>query len=374
VTLVASNAVAYFADKNVGTNKPVTVMGLTLGGAAAANYALAVPTNLTANITAKALTITSVPAPVITLIRLRNGVVTITWSSAAGGIYRVQYIDSLNGAGWNDLLPDVTATGLTTSQTNVVSGASQRFYRIELFNPGITANNKVYDGTTTATINSNNVVLVGVVGGDTVNLSTNGYTASFASPNVGTGIDVTVSGLTLTGASATNYTLALPVGVTANITPATLTVSAVNKSRTYGLPNSLTVSYNGFVHSEGTNILTGAPSLSSSATNNSPPGTYLITVGQGTLSAANYTFVFNGGTLIVVGLPQLSGVALKGNQFVFNIPTITGQTYQIEYKDNLTAATWSLLGGPIVGTGNSLIITNSLSASPQRFFRLEISP
>ena len=41
VTLVASNAVAYFADKIVGTNKPVTVAGLALGGAAAANYTLA---------------------------------------------------------------------------------------------------------------------------------------------------------------------------------------------------------------------------------------------------------------------------------------------------------------------------------------------
>ena len=66
---------------------------------------------------------------------------------------------------------------------------------------GITANNKIYDGTTAATISSNNVILNGVVGGDAANvkLSTNGYSASFSSPNVGTGIVVTVSGLTLTG-------------------------------------------------------------------------------------------------------------------------------------------------------------------------------
>jgi hypothetical protein len=205
-------------------------------------------------------------------------------------------------------------------------------------------------------------------------LSTNGYTANFVSANVGTGIGVTVNGLLLTGPSANNYTLTQPVGLTANITPVVLTVSAVNKSRTYGLPNSLTASYNGFVPGEGTNVLTGAPGLSTSATTNSPPGTYPITIGPGTLSAANYFIIFNGGTLTVVGLPQLSGTALNGNQFVFNMPTIAGQTYQIEYKDNLTAATWSLLGSPIVGTGNSLIITNGLSASPQRFFRLQISP
>ena len=44
-----------------------------------------------------------------------------------------------------------------------------------------------------------------------VMLSTNGYGASFASAGVGNGIAVRVSGLTLTGASATNYTLTQPV-------------------------------------------------------------------------------------------------------------------------------------------------------------------
>ena len=55
---------------------------------------------------------------------------------------------------------------------------------------GITANNKPYDGTTAATISSNNVVLNGVLGGDTANvrLTTNGYTANFASAGVGTGL------------------------------------------------------------------------------------------------------------------------------------------------------------------------------------------
>ena len=77
---------------------------------------------------------------------------------------------------------------------------------------GIRANNKVYDGTTAATISSNNVVLTGVVSGDTVSLSTNGYTANFASAGVGTDIPVSVSGLTLTGASARNYTLTQPTG------------------------------------------------------------------------------------------------------------------------------------------------------------------
>jgi hypothetical protein len=374
VKLSTNGYTANFASVGVANGIGVTVSGLTLTGASATNYTLTLPLMSAANITAKALTITSVPLPVITSIRLTNSVITITWNSAGGGIYRLQYIDNFNGAVWNDLLPDVMATGLTTSQTNAVDSAPQRFYRIKLFNPGITANNKTYDGTTTATIGSNNVVLVGVVDGDTVNLSTNNYTANFMSANVGTGIGVTVGGLTLTGASATNYTLTLPSGITGNIMPAMLTVSAVNQSRTYGLPNSLAVSYGGFVQSEGTNVLTGAPSLSTTATTNSPPGTYSITAGPGTLSAANYIFIFIGGTLTVVASPKLSGVALDGNQFVLNWPTVAGQTYQLQYKDNLTAATWSSLGAVVPGTGGSIIVTNDLGASPQRFFRLGISP
>jgi hypothetical protein len=287
----------------------------------------------------------------------------------------VQYNNSLNGGGWTDLSPDVTATGSTATQTNAVGSVSQRFYRIKVLNSGITANNKVYDGTTAATINSNNVVLVGVVGGDTVGLSTNGYTANFANASVGTAVPVTVSGLTLTGASAADYTLAPLVGLTANITPATLSVSAINQSKTYGLPvPPSTVNYSGFVNNEGTNVLAGAPSISTSATINSLPGTYAITASIGSLSATNYNFSFVNGTLTVVALPQLSSVLLSGNQFSLTWPTIVGQNYQLESTTNLTAATWTLLVGPIPGTGNPIIVTNGFGVSPQRFFRLSISP
>ena len=59
----------------------------------------------------------------------------------------------------------------------------------------------MYDGNSGATLSSNTVVLTGVVSGDDVSLVTNGYTASFASPDVADGIGVTVGGLTLGGAS-----------------------------------------------------------------------------------------------------------------------------------------------------------------------------
>ena len=65
---------------------------------------------------------------------------------------------------------------------------------------GVSANTKSYDGTTTATLTTSSATLSGVVSGDTVSLNASSSTATFASANVGTGINVTVSGLGLSGA------------------------------------------------------------------------------------------------------------------------------------------------------------------------------
>ena len=77
---------------------------------------------------------------------------------------------------------------------------------------GITAANKVYDGTTSATINATNATLNGVLPGDVgnVTLVTADATGTFADKNVGTGKVVTVAGLALSGSAAINYTLTQP--------------------------------------------------------------------------------------------------------------------------------------------------------------------
>ena len=70
--------------------------------------------------------------PVITNINLTNNTVTITWLSSAGATYRLQYNDTLTDTNWQDVAPDVTATGGTASQTNMPGGATRRFYRVSL--------------------------------------------------------------------------------------------------------------------------------------------------------------------------------------------------------------------------------------------------
>src|SRR5204863_2694163 len=118
VSLATGSATGTFASAAVGTNKTVTVNGLTIGGGDAGNYTLTQPTT-TADITAKALTVT-----------------------------------------------------------------------------GITASNKAYDRTPSATLDVSGAALVGAVSGDTVSLGSGSATGTFATAPAGTNKTVTVSGLT----------------------------------------------------------------------------------------------------------------------------------------------------------------------------------
>jgi hypothetical protein len=96
---------------------------------------------------------------------------------------------------------------------------------------GLTANNKVYDGSTVATIVSNNVTLSGIRSTDAANvkLSTNGYSAAFATATIGTSKSVSVSGLTLTGTAAGNYFLTQPT-LSADITTRSVLITNVTAS------------------------------------------------------------------------------------------------------------------------------------------------
>ena len=91
---------------------------------------------------------------------------------------------------------------------------------------GITAANKVYDGTTDATLDASSAALAGAVPGDDVTLDVSGATGAFDTKDVGTGKTVTVSGLSLSGVDAANYILTQPT-TTANITAATLMVTGI---------------------------------------------------------------------------------------------------------------------------------------------------
>ncbi|WP_285403302.1 YDG domain-containing protein [Luteibacter sp. ME-Dv--P-043b] len=100
---------------------------------------------------------------------------------------------------------------------------------------GVSAQNKTYDTTAAATLNSAGASLLGLVSTDTdtgkVTLA-KGTTGTFATGDAGTGIAVTPSGFSISGSEAGNYALQPLTGLTATISPYTLSisgVSAVNK-------------------------------------------------------------------------------------------------------------------------------------------------
>ena len=113
--------------------------------------------------------------------------------------------------------------------------------------------------------------------------------------------------------------------VTLVVSPAPLTVTVANASRLYGQPNpAFSASIGGFVNGDPASVVTGTPSLTTTATAASPAGSYPITASLGSLSAANYSFTFVNGTLTVgVASPALSISASAPSIFTTQSVTLT---------------------------------------------------
>jgi hypothetical protein len=118
----------------------------------------------------------------------------------------------------------ITPSGLTSENYDItfVDGTLTVIPKV-LTVTGITVDNKVYDGTTAATLRTDGAKVNGVIGHDKVTLDDN-YTALFDSKNVGRSKTVTVGDLGLSGAAG-NYTLIQPSGLTADITPKPLIIT-----------------------------------------------------------------------------------------------------------------------------------------------------
>src|SRR5262249_27774569 len=104
--------------------------------------------------------------------------------------------------------------------------------------PQVTANDKVYDGNTAATIATRS--LNGVLGSDDVSLS--GGSATFATKTVAASKTVTVNGFSLSGNAAASYQLASSSATTtATITARPLSVSATGANKVYDATTSASI-------------------------------------------------------------------------------------------------------------------------------------
>jgi hypothetical protein len=224
---------ALFGDKNVGSNKIVTISGLSLMGQDAQNYSFT-STTLTTSASIMKRTLTATPVA-------SNKVYDGTTASS------VRFTD--NRADQDDVRVTASTTfadkhvgvgKAVTIGTPTLDGLDAGNYTLAVSSAPVTADitkapvsvsftalNKVYDRTTAATIAIKN--LAGVVGTDDVTLSDG--TAVFINALVGTGKAVTASGFTLSGTDAANYEITTVGTATADITakPLTLTITASNK-------------------------------------------------------------------------------------------------------------------------------------------------
>jgi ELWxxDGT repeat protein len=169
----------------------------------------------------------------------------------------------------------------------VVFAASDPVYGSQLWSysppatvtASVTAANKIFDGTTAATITG--CTLSGVAPADQGNVSCSASGGAFSDPNVGNSKTVTATGIVLSGSAAGNYILLSTAPTTANITQASSTTTVTGGSFSYdGNPHPATVSVTG----AGGLSLSPAPSYSGSCS--SAP----VTVAQGTSCAASYTY------------------------------------------------------------------------------------
>ncbi|MEY4688203.1 MAG: hypothetical protein RIR76_2226, partial [Verrucomicrobiota bacterium] len=131
------------------------------------------------------------------------------------------------GSGKRVFLTGATLTGANAGNyvLSTVNSSSANITAKELTVGDLSASNKTYDGTSVATI-TGTALLQGKVGNDDVSLSGTAVGA-FANAGAGSSKPVNITGLSLSGAAAGNYTLT-PPSLSANIIKADQTLAIVS--------------------------------------------------------------------------------------------------------------------------------------------------
>ena len=214
----SGTATGEFADKNAGTNKAVTISGISLSGSDAGNYTVDSTGSVKANITPLALTVDGFTADNKVYDGNRTAVVAGTMTNKVDGdtltligIFSDKNVadgktvtGGLSGTDAGNYSLTKTTTANITPKALTISGT-------------VTASDKIYDGNTSAVVDGSKANLGGIIDSDAVTLSAAG---TFDTKNVGTGKPVAV---TLAGTDTGNYSLSY--STTAKITPRTLILS-----------------------------------------------------------------------------------------------------------------------------------------------------
>ena len=256
-----------------------------------------------------------------------------------------------------------TLTVTYTSSTHYGSAnATITVAQKEVTISGITAANKEYDGSTTATP-TGTAVINGKVGSDDVTVTAG--TATFADKNVGTGKTVTFTGYSLSGADAGNYNLkAQPASVTANITAKVVKLTGginatdrgyVKDNKTVDLTKG-TLTFTGLVSGETLDVnIPTTGTISDAAAGNGKTVTYSgVTLADGTGRASNYKLVSPLPT-VTVNITKATAPALS------NIPV--SQKYNVTTGEKAIGAVMPADAGTLTYTKGTESKTGSVTVT-----------
>ncbi|MGO9464601.1 MAG: beta strand repeat-containing protein [Isosphaeraceae bacterium] len=401
VTL-GGTAVGAFASKNAANGISVTVSGNTLAGAQAGDYVLAAneQSGLTASITAKTLFVSGYSAGnkvynATTAATLTGAAALLSAESAGSGSatdgkpYTGDAV-TLGGTAVGAFASKDAANGISVTVSgntlggaqagnyvllaNEQSGLSANITAKTLFVSGLSAGNKVYNATTTATLTGAAALLSAEPAGSGSATDGKPYTGdgvtlggtavgTFASKDAASGISVTVSGNTLTGAQASDYVLAPSEqsGLSANITAKTLFVSGlIASNKVYDA--TTTATFTGAAA-----LLTAEPVGSGSAADGKPYTDDAVTLGGTAVGAFASKNAANGISVTVsgntLGGAQASDYVLAANEQSGLTASITAKTLFVsglsasnKVYDTTTAATLTgaaaLLSAEPAGSGS----------------------
>ena len=252
VTLDSSDMKANFADAEVNDGKTVTITGLKLSGDEAKNYKLPDSITGTANITKAESGVGTVTLDGWTYGETANSPVATSTTNPETDTNKISYQYKLTSAednAWMATVPTdagkytVKATFPASDNYGATTATADFTISKKALTVDVTAADKKYDGTATATLNT--ATLTGVEKADTdkITLVEDGVSAAFNNKNVGTDKSVTLSGsYTLSGDAAKNYTVTTPTSLKANITAAPLAITgAIVMAKTYDGNDDATV-------------------------------------------------------------------------------------------------------------------------------------
>ncbi|RQO76417.1 hypothetical protein DBR40_10935, partial [Pedobacter sp. KBW01] len=323
VTLTGGSAT--FADADKGTAKTVTATGMTLGGTKAANYTLGTVNTATADITTKDLTASFTADSKVYDGNTTANILTRTLT----GVLAADLADVTVNGGTATFNNENVGTGKSVNASGLVlAGAKGGNYNITTVNAttanitaknisgNFTADSKVYDGNTTATVLTR--TLTGVLVADIADVNLTGGTASFATASVGTGKTVTAAGMTITGTRAGNYNLTGVATTTANITGLAITGNITADNKVYNGNNIATISgrtLTGVLAADVADVtLTGG--IATFADANKGIGKMVTATGLTLTGAksANYTLASVGTTTADITAKDIAGNFTAGNK------------------------------------------------------------